>query len=390
MGGGNKGETSKRRKSKGKSPVVRVDEDESMEEAEAHDLGASQEIVRNVQGQQEQQQLQEQELQDPHPNDLLELDPSTLWFDVRPVKNVLSDSLTGYYVQPWRNYGEVDEDSREHFWNLFNKKFKWAPELNNQVKDTFEEKFANRLRDTFYNITHRLNGRKPRWLNKDVHEGMMKIIATDPKYQKRSEQNKKNRRGGSMENVVEPTHFQGSMSSVQHAKKMAAKNQGQLPNAHDIFLKTHFKEVPGKGQVAANNKAKRIADTYQKKLEETMSQGIQKSPNELYWESVGGRNKKGRVKGLGQSAELYYGKQGRGSRSSQQYTPSVICQMQDQMEHRMQTLQTQMEARIAEMERRYKESFDEMMSRLNNNDSCSTIHPQHRDPRNDPGGGGAG
>ena len=79
MGGGNKGETSKRRKTKGKSQVVRVDEDESMEEEEAHDLGASQEIVRNVQGQQEQQQLQEHELQDPHPNDLLELDPSTLW-----------------------------------------------------------------------------------------------------------------------------------------------------------------------------------------------------------------------------------------------------------------------------------------------------------------------
>lgn len=82
MGGGNKGETSKRRKSKGKSHVVRVEEDESMEEEEAHDLGASQEIVnqrqipRHVQGQQEQQ---EQELQDPHPNDLLELDPSTLW-----------------------------------------------------------------------------------------------------------------------------------------------------------------------------------------------------------------------------------------------------------------------------------------------------------------------
>ena len=100
------------------------------------------------------------------------------------------------------------------------KKFKWAPELNNQVKDTFEEKFANRLRDTFYNITHRLNGRKPRWLNKDFHEGMMRIVATDPKYKKRSEQNKKNRRGGSMENVVEPTHFQGSMSAVHHAKRM--------------------------------------------------------------------------------------------------------------------------------------------------------------------------
>ncbi|XP_021737549.1 uncharacterized protein LOC110704073 [Chenopodium quinoa] len=228
---------------------------------------------------------------------------------------------------------------------------------------------------------------------------MMRIIATDPDYKKRSEQNKKNRRGGSMENVVEPTHFQGTISVVQHDKKMVAQNQGQLPNAHDLFLKTHFKEVPGKGQVAANTKEKRIAETYQKKLEETRSQRIQKSPNEFYWETVGGRNKKGRVKGLGQSAELYYGKQmGRGSRSSQQYTPSVISQMQDQMEHRVQALQIQMEAemerridsRMAEMKRIYKESMDEMMSRLTNNDSYSTIHPQHRDPRDDPGSGGAG
>ncbi|XP_021719227.1 uncharacterized protein LOC110686922 [Chenopodium quinoa] len=189
------------------------------------------------------------------------------------------------------------------------------------------------------------------------------------------------------------------MSSVQHSKRMAAQNEGQLPNAHDLFLKTHFKEVPGKGQVAANTKAKRIAETYQKKLKETRSQGIQKSPNELYWETVGGRNNKGRVKGLGQSAELYYGnRMGRASRSSQKYTSSVISQMQDQMEHRVQALQTQMEAemqrridsRMAEIERRYRESMDEMMSRFTNNDSCSTIHPQHRDPRDDPGSGGAG
>ncbi|XP_021749923.1 uncharacterized protein LOC110715646 [Chenopodium quinoa] len=176
---------------------------------------------------------------------------------------------------------------------------------------------------------------------------MMRIVVTDLDYKKRTEQNKKNRRGGSMENVVEPTYFQGSMSAVQHAKRMAAQNQGQLPNAHDLFLKTHFKKVPGKGQVAANTKAKWIAETYQKKLEETRSQGIQKSPNELYWETVGERNKKGRVKGLGQSAELYYGnRMGRASRSSQQYTLSVIPQMQDQMEHRVQALQNQMEAEM--------------------------------------------
>ncbi|XP_021772693.1 uncharacterized protein LOC110736702 [Chenopodium quinoa] len=50
-------------------------------------------------------------------------------------------------------------------------------------------------------------------------------------------------------------------------------------------------------------------ETYQNKFEEASRQGIQKSPNELYWETVGGHSKKGRVKGLGQSEELYYDNQ---------------------------------------------------------------------------------
>ena len=75
------------------------------------------------------------------------------------------------------------------------KKFKWAPELNDHVKDTFEFKFANRLRDMFYNITKNMNGAKQKWLNEDVHKKIMEIVANDPIYKKRLEQNKKNRRG---------------------------------------------------------------------------------------------------------------------------------------------------------------------------------------------------
>jgi len=42
-----------------------------------------------------------------------------------------------------------------------------------------------------------------------------------------------------------------------HSK--AAKNEGKLPSAAELFLQTHFKEVPGKGQVPANAKSKDIA-----------------------------------------------------------------------------------------------------------------------------------
>ncbi|XP_021720017.1 uncharacterized protein LOC110687703 [Chenopodium quinoa] len=282
MTGGKDGESSKKSKGKGKAPMVIDYSDEEMEEAEAHDLGATKEPAFS----QPRDQIQQH-------SELPVLDPTTLWFDDNKVRSAVSGTLARYYRDPWRNFGE--------------KQYTWAPQLNEHVKITFERKFATRLRDMFHTVTHKMNGAKPGWLNKEVHKKMMDIVATDPTYKKRLAQNRKNRRGGSMENAVEPTHYQGSMSAIQHAKRMAEKNQGQLPTAPELFLKTHFKDVPGKGTVPANTKAKQIAEAYQKKIEETSTQGIRKSPNELYFETVGGRNKKGRVKGLGQSAQLYYG-----------------------------------------------------------------------------------
>ena len=138
--------------------------------------------------------------------------------------------------------------------------------------------------------------------------------------------------------------------------------------------------------------------------EEASTQGIQKSPQELYWEASGGRNRKGRVRGLGQGAELYYGSQGRGTASSQ-YTPSVVSQLQQQvhhLQHKQTTMETeiesrvnaQVEARMAELERRNKEMMDEMLSRMsgfNTPYTCSTFPQQPRDPRDDdPDSGGAG
>ncbi|XP_021775699.1 uncharacterized protein LOC110739547 [Chenopodium quinoa] len=141
-------------------------------------------------------------------------------------------------------------------------------------------------------------------------------------------------------------------------------------------------------------------EAYRKRVEAASTQRIQKSPNELYWETVGGRNKKGRVKGLGESADLYYGSQmgRRISTSSMQYTPSFFSQMQDQMESRVQALREQMEvdmeARVqaqvrAQMEEMEKRLEERMMGRYAN-DPCSNVRPPFRDPRDDdPGFGGA-
>ncbi|XP_021746192.1 uncharacterized protein LOC110712081 [Chenopodium quinoa] len=396
MAGGKSRQSSKEARGKEKMTsraLFNDDQDEEMFDAEAHDLGDDQTTSSTPLDDQTRDESRDE-------SELPSLDPTTLWFNDLKVRSAVSGAITGYYRAPWRNFGEVPAATKEHWWNLFSAQFRWAPQINELLKLTFRRRVATRLRDMFHTITHKMNGAKRSWMSEEIHKEMMNIVATDPTYKARSAQNKKNRRGGSMEKPVQGTHFQGSLSVVQHAKRMAAKNKGQLSTAPELFLKKHFKELPGKGTVPVNPTAKEIAEAYQKRVEEASTQRIQKSPNELYWETVGGRNKKGRVKGLGGSADLYYGSQMvRLSTSSMQYTPSLVSQMQDQMETRVQALREEMElemqARVqasvrAQMEEMEKRLEERMMSRYPN-DTCSTVRPPFCDPMDDdPGSGGAG
>ena len=90
------------------------------------------------------------------------------------------------------------------------------------MRRVFDSYARNRLRGMFYNITHNMGGKKLGWVTEDVHKQMMEIPKKDKKFMQRSAQNRLNRRGGSMENEIEPTHFQGSILSVQHAKKLVS------------------------------------------------------------------------------------------------------------------------------------------------------------------------
>ncbi|XP_021740130.1 uncharacterized protein LOC110706519 [Chenopodium quinoa] len=167
-----------------------------------------------------------------------------------------------------------------------------------------------------------MNGKKPKWMNEEAHKTMMDVPNTNQEFMARSEKNKKNRRGGSLSNEIEPSHFQGSISASQHAKKMAKAKEGVLPHAGEVFLSTHFKEVPGKG-----------TERFKKRMDESSSQGVACDPNQVYFEAAGGRNR-GYVKGLGQNDHLYYGTPARHG-ASQSYTPSIVSQLQTQFEERV-------------------------------------------------------
>uniref|UniRef100_A0A803NAJ9 Uncharacterized protein n=1 Tax=Chenopodium quinoa TaxID=63459 RepID=A0A803NAJ9_CHEQI len=182
---------------------------------------------------------------------------------------------------------------------------------------------------------------------------------------------------GATEIVVSETQFEQGESSPNSRELdpdgfcalnyKAVKSNGVLPNAGDLYLKTHFKEVPGKGSVPCSSKAKRITEAYLKAVAECKEKGVQKDPNQMFLDVVGGK-KRGTVPGLGISVDMYYsnGKRSRLVRSSSNtYCPSVaqlssqIQREQEENERRCQELSTQhqqqLEAYKAQMERQLEE-----------------------------------
>ncbi|KAL2924767.1 Reticulocyte-binding protein 2-like protein a, partial [Bienertia sinuspersici] len=72
---------------------------------------------------------------------------------------------------------------------------------------------------------------------------------------------------------------------------------------------------------------------YERNVAECEQSGVQKDPNQVYLETVGGR-KKGKVPGLGTSAGFYYGtsSKGKGTSSTSSSTPSIVSQLSQRLE----------------------------------------------------------
>ncbi|KAL2921720.1 Cytochrome c [Bienertia sinuspersici] len=123
------------------------------------------------------------------------------------------------------------------------------------------------------------------WMPEDVFEQLLKRCEEDKVFKKRSEQAKKNKRGGLISNKVEPGHCQASISTNEYAKRKAKENGGILPKAADVYLRTHSKEEPGKGRQLVGSKAKQVM------MAEYKDKDIDKDPNEVYFETVGGEKR---------------------------------------------------------------------------------------------------
>ncbi|XP_056691966.1 uncharacterized protein [Spinacia oleracea] len=80
------------------------------------------------------------------------------------------------------------------------------------------------------------------------------------------------------------------------------------------------------------------SETYEKTVAECREKGIEKDPNQIFFETVGGR-KKGKVHGLGSGSHLYYAPPSRGGGSSSSYIPSLYSQFQQKFTQKTQALE---------------------------------------------------
>ncbi|KMT17686.1 hypothetical protein BVRB_2g036310 [Beta vulgaris subsp. vulgaris] len=204
----------------------------------------------------------------------LELDPNSLWFEHNKVTREITNCIQAYYKEPWRNWSEVDKDTKDQWFRLF---------------------------------------------KVNVHKQVMERLE-DPEFKKRSEQAKKNKLSGVENGVIHPGHIQGSISTHEVAERL---------------------------------------DDYEKKVAEYKEKGINKDPNEVYLEVVGGR-KKGLVPGLGCSGDLWSKKSTSRTNNSSTtaYTPSLLSQLSSQLQQSQQQLeqsQQQANERMVELERKQAE-----------------------------------
>ncbi|KAL2941034.1 UDP-N-acetylglucosamine--peptide N-acetylglucosaminyltransferase [Bienertia sinuspersici] len=149
-------------------------------------------------------------------------------------------------------------------------------------------------------ICGRIKRVKRIWMSEEVQETMM-TKTQEEDFIQRSEQVKKNKRGGSLDNVIEPRHFQGSISTSEHTQREGA---------------------------------------YERKLAEYKDKGVEIDPNDVYLEVVG-RRKRGLIPALGTTGNLLYEKSSSRLDNPFTYRPLILSQLSERVEQQANEIESQ-------------------------------------------------
>nr|KAJ0217737.1 hypothetical protein LSAT_V11C300141060 [Lactuca sativa] len=152
-------------------------------------------------------------------------------------------------------WATLSEETKEFYWEEFQKKCYWDVAVDNSIKAAWEHKAKERYRQYIYDMSNRNpTHEKPSHIEQQVWNAWNAIWNSE-EFKKKSEHNKKNRRKGVVGGKAPPTHNGGSTSHMQIVVDMK-EYTGKAPSVYDVFMFTHTKDHDGK--TFLDDKAKKV------------------------------------------------------------------------------------------------------------------------------------
>ncbi|KAK4278951.1 hypothetical protein QN277_016721 [Acacia crassicarpa] len=248
---------------------------------------------------------------------------------------------------PCHSWKATPANYRKMWFEEWARKYKWLPEYEDDVKKIWNAKCSNILRGTMLRIRQDLFHKqvRPKWIPLEVMNQLERVW-TSPEYLSKCDIAKINRASNK-----EGTQYKGgSIPNTEHKRRMA-EDLGREPSIFELFKKTHYNEKIGKfvdhHATATHDEFLRLKASVSS--EEGSVQSNQDKLN-LWLEVTSGKNKKGRIYGLGFENEHI------GSSASATYINST----ENSNVQEWQTEITQMRKECA----RLKQTSDMIMSAL--------------------------
>ncbi|XP_065871848.1 uncharacterized protein [Euphorbia lathyris] len=157
-------------------------------------------------------------------------------------------------------------------------------------------------------------------------------------------QNQLNRYGGDNTQPAAATHTRGSISHSEILERLTTL-LGRVPTSHELFAYTHTKRHDGSSW--SDPRAQAVEEEYVRAVAASLQSEENRAEDvlEMYYQVVGGRNKKHRLYGLGDAACRYYGSASsqcppNTSGASTSASPDPYSHMQSQFDRSNQIVQT--------------------------------------------------
>ncbi|KAK9713699.1 hypothetical protein RND81_06G045500 [Saponaria officinalis] len=193
---------------------------------------------------------------------ILSIDDS-IWFGHPDVSQLVATTIRSnftYFCPTWKKTpGEV----REKWWNYFKGGVKFESDPEVEVKKAFFDKVKDRLRDILHYTNN--DGERPDWMPETSFVGL-KAYRNSAAFKKMSTSGKANQAKYAVGDKIPGTHNMGSISSIELAERM---------------------------------------EKYESRKTRLQEKGEEFVEDDLFAEVVGGF-KKGRLYGIGSSADYYY------------------------------------------------------------------------------------